>query len=497
MDSLTLLLLLPIVGAAVLAFLPSERPQWIRYAALAIAALTFGDTVSLAWHFADSAPGMQWLVQYAWNGELGTSFTLGVDGISFPLVMLTTLLVLVALLASASVTHHVKGYYLLVLLLEAATLGVFMAQDWSLFYVFWELVLIPLFFLIDRWGGKNRQTAALNFVLYTMGGSVFMLLALLMLFDATPSHAFSFAAMAEGAKSLSTGEQTVIFLGLLIGFGVKMPIFPLHGWLPLAHVEAPSPVSILLSGILLKMGSYGLLRAIEILPAAAHALQNVLFTIGVIGLLYGGLLAWRQSDMKKMIAYSSVSHMGVVLIGIATLNTYGIIGALYQMVAHGLVAGATFMLIGLLYERTHTRDINDYGSLIRVTPRFAFLIILAFVGGVGLPSTAGFVAELHVLIGGFQQWGWAIVALSLGVLITATYSIRTIKQLYTGPMRLDMQQVEDLRPLEWIAAGTLIVGMLVLGFYPAPLLDLITLAAEPFVAAVTLHAPAISGGAMP
>ncbi|QTR53040.1 complex I subunit 4 family protein [Thiothrix unzii] len=497
MDPLTLLLLLPVVGAVVVAVLPDNRPALLRYTAIGAALLTLVYALSLLTQFDLAAPGSQLSVHHVWNSQLGTAFALGVDGFSLPLVLLTTLLVLMAMLASHMITHHVKGYYLLLLLLEAATMGVFMAQDWGLFYVFWELVLIPLFFLIDRWGGKNRQTAALNFVLYTMGGSVFMLLALLMLFDATPSHAFSFAAMAEGAKSLSTGEQTVIFLGLLIGFGVKMPIFPLHGWLPLAHVEAPSPVSILLSGILLKMGSYGLLRAIEILPAAAHALQNVLFTIGVIGLLYGGLLAWRQSDMKKMIAYSSVSHMGVVLIGIATLNTYGIIGALYQMVAHGLVAGATFMLIGLLYERTHTRDINDYGSLIRVTPRFAFLIILAFVGGVGLPSTAGFVAELHVLIGGFQQWGWAIVALSLGVLITATYSIRTIKQLYTGPMRLDMQQVEDLRPLEWIAAGTLIVGMLVLGFYPAPLLDLITLAAEPFVAAVTLHAPAISGGAMP
>ncbi len=199
-----------------------------------------------------------------------------------------------------------------------------------------------------------------------------------------------------------------------MGFGVKMPLFPLHGWLPLAHVEAPSPVSILLSGILLKMGSYGLLRAIDILPAAAIAMQGLLFALGVIGLLYGGLLAWRQSDMKKMIAYSSVSHMGVVLIGISTLNVHGMTGAVYQMVAHGLVAGATFMLIGLLYERTHTRDINDYGSLIKVTPRFAFLIILAFVGGVGLPSTAGFVAELHVLIGGFETLGLGYRAVVAG-----------------------------------------------------------------------------------
>ncbi|MBO0612117.1 MAG: hypothetical protein RL122_80 [Pseudomonadota bacterium] len=492
MDNLLILLLmLPAVGAGVLAFLPSEHPTLIRNTAIAVALLTLVYAFGLTSQMDFANPAIQLQTSVVWNAQLGTSFSIGVDGLSYPLILLTTVLVLMALLASHMITHHVKGYYLLMLLLEAATMGVFMAQDWGLFYVFWELVLIPLFFLIDRWGGKNRQTAALNFVLYTMGGSVFMLLALLVLFDATPQHSFTFAAMAEGAATLSSAEQVMIFAGLLIGFGVKMPLFPLHGWLPLAHVEAPSPVSILLSGILLKMGSYGLLRAIDGLPLAAQAMQGLLFTLGVVGLLYGGLLAWRQSDMKKMIAYSSVSHMGVVLIGISTLNVHGMTGAVYQMVAHGLVAGATFMLIGLLYERTHTRDINDYGSLIKVTPRFAFLIILAFVGGVGLPSTAGFVAELHVLIGGFERWGWSIVLLSLGVLITATYSIRTIKQLYTGPVRLDMQQVEDMRPLEMVAAGSLIFGTLLLGFYPTPLLDMMAMSVQQLISHVA------SGGLMP
>lgn len=478
---LILLLLVPVLGALVVALLPGERLSLIRNTAISAAVLTLVYTVVLATQVDFTSSAIQLQTSITWNEQLGTSFSLGVDGLAFPLVLLTALLVLMALLASHMITHHVKGYYLLMLLLEAATMGVFMAQDWGLFYIFWELVLIPLFFLIDRWGGKNRQTAALNFVLYTMGGSVFMLLALLVLFDATPGHSFTFVAMAEGARSLSSAQQLLIFTGMLIGLGVKMPIFPLHGWLPLAHVEAPSPVSILLSGILLKMGSYGLLRVIDILPAAAVALQGVLFGLGVIGLLYGGLLAWRQSDMKKMIAYSSVSHMGVVLIGISTLNVYGMTGAVYQMVAHGLVAGATFMLIGLLYERTHTRDINDYGSLIKVTPRFAFLIIMAFVGGVGLPSTAGFVAELHVLIGGFSTWSWLIVLLSLGVLITAAYSIRTVKHLYTGPVRLDMQQVDDLHLLEMVAAGSLIAGTMLLGLYPMPLLDMVDASVQELV----------------
>ncbi|MGL4187090.1 MAG: complex I subunit 4 family protein [Thiotrichaceae bacterium] len=491
MDRLSLLLLLPAAGAALVALLPSTRPTLIRYAAIAAAFINMLYAFYLIRDFSFTTPGIQFLVQHVWNKELGTSFALGVDGFSFPLVLLTTVLVLMAMLASHMIKHHIKGYYVLMLLLEAATLGVFMAQDWGLFYIFWELVLIPLFFLIDRWGGKNRQTAALNFVLYTMGGSVFMLLALLVLFDATPNHQFSFEAMALGAHQLSATEQTLIFLGLLIGFGVKMPTFPLHGWLPVAHVEAPSPVSILLSGILLKMGSYGLIRAIDTLPAAAQALQGWLFLVGVVGLIYGGLLAWRQSDMKKMIAYSSVSHMGVVLIGISTLNNYGLIGAEFQMVAHGLVAGATFMLIGLLYERTHTRDINDYGSLIRVTPRFAFLIILAFIGGVGLPSTAGFVAELQVLLGGFQRWQWFIALLSVGVIISATYSVRTIKHLYTGPMRLDMQQVDDLHAVELLAAGSLLAATFILGFYPLPLLDMIQPSVQQFL---TNFHPVTTGG---
>jgi NADH-quinone oxidoreductase subunit M len=301
-----------------------------------------------------------------------------------------------------------------------------------------------------------------------------MLLSLLVLFDATGGKSFSFEAIAEGAKQLKTSEQIFIFFGLLIGFGVKMPIFPLHGWLPLAHVEAPSPVSILLSGILLKMGAYGLIRAVEILPLAANALLPLLEVLALIAISYGGLLAWRQSDMKKMIAYSSVSHMGIVLLGISSLNVIGMTGAVYQMIAHGLVAGALFMLVGLLYERTHTRDINDYASLLGITPRFAFFIIIAFVAAVGLPGTAGFVAELHVLIGTFQQWGWLALILSFAVIISAAYSFRTIKKLFTGPSNARMKNVQDLKKIELMAAAVLVSVMLAFGFYPTPLLDLIT-----------------------
>lgn len=472
-DFLIFLLLMPVTGALFILFLPDHRQAWIRPAALGTAVLTLIYTLYLATQMDFSNPAVQLVAEYQWNERLGTYFSFGVDGLSYPLVALTNLLTLVAIAVSTQINERIKGYYILLLLLEAATMGVFLTQGWALFYVFWELVLIPLFFLIDRWGGANRQRAALNFVLYTMGGSVFMLLGLLMLFDANPEHRFLFASIKRASEVIPPETQTVIFLGLMIGLGVKMPLFPLHGWLPLAHVEAPSPVSILLSGILLKMGAYGLIRSAEMLPAAALNLQDLMMALGMIGMLYGGLLAWRQSDLKKMIAYSSVSHMGVVMIGIAALNENGLMGAAYQMVAHGLVAGALFMLIGLLYERTHTRDINDYGSLLRATPRFAVLIILALVGGVGLPGTAGFIGELHALIGGFERWGWLVAALSLGMLITATYSLRTVKQLYTGPINLSMQQVEDLKPLELVAGGVLVAGTLLLGFYPLPLLDVL------------------------
>jgi NADH-quinone oxidoreductase subunit M len=467
------LILIPLFGALLIAFLPSRAGSLVRAVALLTAGATLAWALWLASVFDPSVASVQLLESHVWNPRLGSAFILGVDGISLPLVWLAALLAFIAVLASASVKDKPKGYYLLLLLLEAAMLGVFTARDWSLFYVFWELTLLPLFFLIDRWGGKNRSRAALNFVLYTMGGSVFMLVSLLMLYDVAPGHSFDMAAIREGARQLPEAVQISLFLGLLIGFGVKMPIFPLHGWLPLAHVEAPSPVSILLSGILLKMGSYGLLRAVWTLPDAAIALQNLLMALALFSVVYGGVLAWKQRDLKAMIAYSSVSHMGVVLLGLAALNTAGFTGAVTQMVAHGLVAGALFLLIGLLYERTHTRDLGDYSSLVKVMPRFAFFTVLAFIAAVGMPGTAGFVAELHALIGGFERWGAWVVLLSLAVVISAAYAVRTVGRIFTGPVSQRMHNLPDLTRGEFTAAAVLTVGSLAIGLYPGPLLNLI------------------------
>ena len=472
MRMLSLILWVPFFGAILVALLPAAQRRLIRGVALFHAGLALILSWSLLIQFDRSAAALQFVEQVVWSSTVGVSYALGVDGLSLPMVLLGTLLAAVAMLASDRVAVGAKGYHAWLLVLEFAMLGVFMAQDWSLFFMFWELTLIPLFFLIDLWGGERRHTASLSFVLYTMGGSIFILIAVIMAYRLTPEHSFAMAAIAEAAATLPRDEQVWLLLAFLVGFGVKIPIFPLHGWLPLAHVEAPSPVSVLLSGVLLKMGAYGLLRVVGILPEATALLQPLLVGIALVSILYGGLLAWRQTDLKAMIAYSSVSHMGVVVLGIATLNEIGLLGAALQMVAHGLIAGALFLLIGLLYERTHTRELADYGSLVRVTPRFTFLITLALLAGMGMPGLAGFVAELHVLLGGFARWGWLMVLASLGVLMSAAYAVRTIGGLFAGPIRPELTQLQDLRPLELAAAIPLALGLLVLGFQPAPIIAL-------------------------
>lgn len=474
MGPLSLLLLLPLIGAALVALLPTRSSALIRRTALGVALLVLACAWRLLAGFDNGSGEIQFFETHAWHARLGSSFSLGVDGFAMALILLATLLMVVSILASGAIRIGARLYFTLLLILETALLGVFTARDWSLFYVFWEFTLIPLFFLIDRFGGQRRQRAALNFVLYTMGGSVFMLIAILILYDAVPTHSFGMAAIAEAARGLPVATQVWLFLGLLVGFAVKIPVFPLHGWLPLAHVEAPSPISILLSGILLKMGSYGLLRAVETLPGAAWALQGVFVVLAFVSMLYGGILAWRSRDLKEMVAYSSVSHMGVVLLGVAALNTAGLTGAMLQMLAHGLVAGALFLLVGLLYERTHTRDVGAYGSLVHSMPRFAFFLVLALTAAVGLPGTAGFIAELHALVGGFARWGGWMLLLSASLMISAAYAFRTVGRLIAGPVGLAVTTASpDLGRAEMAAAAVLSVGILAIGLYPAPALDLV------------------------
>jgi NADH-quinone oxidoreductase subunit M len=305
-----------------------------------------------------------------------------------------------------------------------------------------------------------------------MTGSVFMLVSLIAIFQYVPEQVSLMSAMTHVSENMPKNQQAWAFIGFLIGFGVKMPIFPLHGWLPLAHVEAPSPVSILLSGILIKMGAYGLLRVVVMLPTAAHTLQPLLVFLALFGIIYGGLLAWRQSDLKAMVAYSSISHMGIVLLGISTLNEAGLTGAVLQMSAHGLIAGGMFMVVGMLYERTHTRNIQDYSSLAQVMPRFAFFTTIILLAAMGIPGSIGAVAELHAMVGGFQQWGGLMVFFSMGILISTAYAIRTIGLLFTGPVKPQMKQIEDLRPPELLALSVLVGAIVLFGLLPASLVEL-------------------------
>lgn len=473
MDILSALLWTPAAGILALSLTPSRNTRIIRLTANLFTTLTLLLSCWLVIIYDQSNAGLQFSESILLNPKLGSYYALGIDGLSLPMLVLATLLTSIALLASFTISSGVKGYHISILLLEFGMLGVFLAQDWALFYIFWEVTLIPLFFLIDRWGGKQRHMASLNFVLYTMGGSIFILISLFAIAGYMPEQGNSLmATMSQAAQSMPPNIQVLVLLGFLIGFGVKMPIFPLHGWLPLAHVEAPSPVSILLSGILLKMGAYGLIRVVVMLPGATLVLQQLLIFLALFGMIYGGLLAWRQSDLKTMVAYSSVSHMGIVLLGIVSMNETGLTGAILQMTAHGLIAGAMFLLVGLLYERTHTRNIQDYSSLVQVMPRFAVFMTITLFAAMGLPGSVGFIAELHTFIGGFQQWGTLMIFFSISILVSSAYAMRTIGTLFTGPVKPQMQQIQDLRTPEILAAGLLVAGIVLFGLLPALLTDL-------------------------
>jgi NADH-quinone oxidoreductase subunit M len=368
-------------------------------------------------------------------------------------------------------------------------LGVFMARDWALLYVFWELTLVPLFFLIDHWGGRRRHLASLNFVVYTMGGAVFILTALLMIYTHSPVHSTLMDSMEVSAQALDTRQQVVILLLFLVGFGVKLPVFPLHGWLPLAHVEAPASVSILLSGIMLKMGAYGLLRIYAMLPDAVILCQPLLAGLSVFGVLYGALLAWRQSDFKSQIAYGSISHMGWVMLGLTMLTPLSISGAWLQMIAHGLVTAPLFLMAGMLYEKKHSRELASYAGLVKEAPRAATLISLALLMSLGLPSTLGFIAEIRIMMGTWPSLTYGILLPCLATLIAAVYVFRTIGIFFQhgDPHILAAHDaMTDLSSTE-LAGLLLVLGLsLACGLYPDVLHDYLQASLGAYLATFTL-----------
>jgi len=377
MGLLSLLLWTPALGALLLAFVPGQQATFIRYLAnlFAFLALLLSIWLVVAYDRLDAQ--LQFNEFFPLNPSIGSAYALGVDGLSLPMLLLSTLLTAVALLASSALSGAVKGYHICILLVEFGMLGVFLAQDWALFYIFWEIMLIPLFFLIGHWGGPRRHAASLNFILSTMGGSLFMLISLLAISQYGLEHGdLLMATLHQAANSMPLQQQIIVLLGFLLGFGLSMATFPLHGWLPLALIEAATPVSLLLAGILLKMGAYGLIRVVVMLPEAAQSLQPLLVFLAWFGMLYGGLLAWRQSNLKAMVAYSSISHTGAVLFGVASLNELGITGAVLQMTAHSLIAAGLLLMFGILHTRTHTNSLFNYSNLTEKLPHFSVLLEL-------------------------------------------------------------------------------------------------------------------------
>jgi NADH-quinone oxidoreductase subunit M len=472
---LSTLILLPLLGGILLALVEEAREALIKRLALGISSLDFLLSLIVYARFDPAVAGMQFVERAPWISSIGSSYFLGVDGISLPLLLLTTFLTPVAILASFSgIKARVKAFMICMLLLEGGMIGVFLALDLVLFYVFWEGTLIPMYFLIGVWGGPRRIYATLKFVLYTMAGSVLMLLAMIALAflhrGTTGRLTFDLLELIGGP--IPYGAQLWLFAAFALAFAIKVPMFPFHTWLPDAHVEAPTAGSVLLAGVLLKMGTYGFLRfALPLFPLAAAALSPLISVLAVIGILYGALVSMVQDDLKRLVAYSSVSHLGFVMLGIFAMNLQAVEGSILQMVNHGLSTGALFLLVGMIYERRHTRMIEEFGGLSRVLPRFALCFLVVTLSSIGLPGLNGFVGEFLILVGTFRvHKGFAILA-TIGIILAAVYMLWMWQRVMWGESRRPQNLgLGDLGRREMAILVPIILLILWIGLNPNPLL---------------------------
>jgi len=476
MPVLTILILLPIAGAIVVGLLPKRRPELVFPVALGASILPLALAAWIVWNFQVGVADFQMTEIHTWSADFGIGWKLGVDGISLFLVALTALLMPLAIAASRSITDRTKSYMVSMLVLEAGLLGVFLALDLLVFFAFFEIVLVPMYLLIGIWGSENRAYAAIKFVLYTAIGSVFLLAGIIVLAlragDAL-GQTTSFAFTDMLSLTLSPTAQFWLFLAFGIAFAIKVPMFPLHTWLPDAHTEAPTAGSVVLAGVLLKMGTYGLLRFnLTLFPQASVDLAGVMAVLGVIGIVYGAAVAIVQPDVKRLVAYSSISHLGFIVLGIFAMTRGGLQGGVFQMVSHGLTTGALFLLVGMIYERRHTRQIAAYGGIASVMPVYAGIFLFMAFASAGLPSLSGFIGEFTILLGSYLTFPVLAILAGSGVILAAVYLLWAYERIFTGPIdKPENESLHDLGFREIAILTPLIVFVLLLGVYPRPVLD--------------------------
>ncbi len=497
---------LPIIGMILILFIPKENQKAMKWTAVAATFLQLVLAVMIYFHFnkgslgINTQEGMQFVEKMSWIdirgvpwfGRIHVDYFLGIDGLSVPMVILTALISFIAVFASWKIPKALKGYMAMLLLLDTGMMGVFVSLDFFLFYVFWEVMLLPMYFLIGIWGGPRREYAAIKFFLYTLLGSVLILLAMIALYFSVTvpdgatgerMYTFNMLAMMNPANfqpgTLLAGVGTywrhLAYIALFIGFAIKVPIFPFHTWLPDAHVEAPTAISVILAGVLLKMGTYGLLRiSYPMFPELANYYSWALALVAVINIIYGALCAMAQQDFKKLIAYSSISHMGIVLLGMAALNTQGMIGAVFQMFNHGTITAMLFLIVGVIYDRAHTRDIDAFGGLAITMPKYTGIMTVAFFAALGLPGLSGFLSEAFSFLGAFQTHRVLTIVATLGIVLTAAYMLWTLQRVFLGQPNEKWASLPDINGRELFTLVPLAVIVLVLGICPSLLLDLMT-----------------------
>jgi NADH-quinone oxidoreductase subunit M len=488
---LTWILAFPLLGMTAILLAPKASTGLIKNIALAFTGIPLVLATWLYFGIFDKSQGaMQCVEQYTWIPLINATYKVGVDGLSLALIWLTTLLLFIGVPASFGIQKSQKAYYALLLLLEVGILGVFVALDYFLFYVFWEIMLLPMYFLIGIWGGPRREYAAIKFFLYTLAGSVLMLVAIIALrlesgtFDIELMAELARAGQLTGAANLGGGAlfgmkfTTWVFWFLFVGFAIKVPVFPFHTWLPDAHVQAPTPISVILAGILLKLGGYGMLRAcFPLVPVAFHQFAYALAILGVISIIYGAFVALGQTDFKRMVAYSSVSHMGYVLLGFAALTEWGMSGAATQMFNHGTSSAALFLIVGVIYDRAHHRDLNGFGGLAQVMPRYWGFTTIGFFAALGLPGLAGFVSEALTLAGAYTSantdvnFKVLVVLSTIGIVITAAFLLYAMQRVFLGNLNEKYKDYSDMTFREMFCQAPLLFLCVLLGILPFYLLD--------------------------